>query len=389
MKKLILLTIIVIYTNISKAQWTQVSTGLHTLRIESFAISDTNIFAGTFDGVCLSTNNGDTWTWTNSGIPAGNIIHAIVIKDTNIFAAALNGGGGVYLSTDNGTSWNNMLGGHCSTLAICDTGVFSVNDGNLYLSTDNGSSWTLANTGLPQNASVSSFVTSGTYTYAGTSEGVYLTTNYGGSWSSVSAGLPTFPLINTLAINGTNIFAGTEYDGIFLSADSGNTWTAVNSGYGNAPVKSFAFSGTNIFVATGNNGGVFLSTDYGNTWAADSFNLPSNALIISDSTIFVGTEGFGVWRRSLSNVITGINEIKKEENIYLYPNPTNGKVTITSKSILKSIKVFNILGEVVYSSTPDNSQSTIEINLPYFSKGIYFIKVDDGLGTHIENFLLN
>jgi len=374
MKKIIFLIIITVFANIASAQWTQVSVGFSTLSIKSFAISDTNIFAGTSDGVYLSTNNGDTWTLVDSGIAGGNIIHAIAIKDTNIFAAAWNSGG-VYLSTDNGNFWNRVYSGHSSTLALCEIGVFSVNDGSVYLTTDNGSSWTLANTGIPPYTSVNSFVTSGTYTYAATSRGVYLTTNYGNSWYSVSTGLPTNPFVNTLAIHGTTIFAGTEYDGIFISSDSGNTWNAVNPGYGSDPVQAFTFSGSNIFVGTCVNGGVFLSTDNGNSWASDSFNLPSNALLIHDSTIFVGTEGWGVWRRSLSNVITGINDIKKEENIYFYPNPTNGKVTITNRSILKSIKVLNILGGVVYSSTLDNSQSSIEIDLSYLPKGIYFIKV--------------
>ena len=63
----------------------------------TLAISGTNLFAGTYGGnVFLSTNNGTSWNSKSSGLP-GLRVNAIAVSGTNIFA----GTGGVYLSTNN------------------------------------------------------------------------------------------------------------------------------------------------------------------------------------------------------------------------------------------------------------------------------------------------
>ncbi|MEA3448944.1 MAG: hypothetical protein U9Q98_10955, partial [Bacteroidota bacterium] len=68
MKKIILLAIVTLSVNIVTAQWTQTN-GPYGGHINSIAISGTNIFAGTWDGVFLSSDNGQNWTAVNNGLP--------------------------------------------------------------------------------------------------------------------------------------------------------------------------------------------------------------------------------------------------------------------------------------------------------------------------------
>jgi len=72
--------------------WTDVSKGLpRGTRIRSFAISGTNIFVGTWDGVYLSTDNGSNWSSVNDGLKYTGI-YCILVVDNTIFAGTYGGG---------------------------------------------------------------------------------------------------------------------------------------------------------------------------------------------------------------------------------------------------------------------------------------------------------
>src|ERR1035438_5988571 len=91
------------------AQWKQ--TSLNSGAINCFAVSGNNIFAGTHsNGVYLSSNNGTSWATVNNGLPiTGNWITALAINGNNIFAGTENNG--VYLSSNNGGLWTAMDSG--------------------------------------------------------------------------------------------------------------------------------------------------------------------------------------------------------------------------------------------------------------------------------------
>ena len=66
------------------ANWEMV--GLENLDLFALACTDNYIFAGTFnDGIFLSTNNGTSWVPFNEGIDDDTAIVSIVIKDSNVF----------------------------------------------------------------------------------------------------------------------------------------------------------------------------------------------------------------------------------------------------------------------------------------------------------------
>jgi hypothetical protein len=91
-----------------QAQWVQTN-GPNSKRVTSFALSGTNLFAGT-DGshVYLSTNNGADWTAVNNGL-TNSYVNALITSGTNLFAGT--NGSGVYLSTDNGANWTAVNNG--------------------------------------------------------------------------------------------------------------------------------------------------------------------------------------------------------------------------------------------------------------------------------------
>lgn len=57
--------------------------------VYSLAVSGTNLFAGTYGGgVFLSTNNGTSWTEVNSGL-TNTYVWSLAVSGTNLFAGTL------------------------------------------------------------------------------------------------------------------------------------------------------------------------------------------------------------------------------------------------------------------------------------------------------------
>jgi hypothetical protein len=134
---------------------------------------------------------------------------------------------------------------------------------------------------------------------------------------------------------GTNLYAGTYPGGVFLSTNGGVTWAERNFGLTNVGVFALAVAGTSLFAAT--NGGVFLSTNAGARWAPVNDGLSTLttwSLAINGGDLLAGTDGGGVYRRPLSEMVTGVrnspgevpSSMRLEQN---YPNPFNGSTTIT------------------------------------------------------------
>ena len=95
------------------------------MTVQSFAISGANLFVGTlYGGVFFSSNNGTSWTAVNTGL-TNTYVRAFAVSSTNIFAGT---DGGVFLSTNNGTSWTAVNTGLTNTqvraLVVSGTNLF-------------------------------------------------------------------------------------------------------------------------------------------------------------------------------------------------------------------------------------------------------------------------
>ena len=197
--------------------WTAVTTEFTNTSVGPLVLSGSNIFTGNSDGVFRSTDNGTSWTALNTGLPT----IPLAASGNNIFAASDEG---VSLSTDNGATWTAAGSGlpqdiqsfwipvGVSSIAVNDTNIFAGipgPGGGVFLTTNNGTNWTAVNTGLP-NDHIHPLVVSGSNIFAGTDGGgVYLTTDNGTSWTAANTGLPMTEIIS-FAVSGNNLFAGTE-----------------------------------------------------------------------------------------------------------------------------------------------------------------------------------
>jgi hypothetical protein len=268
---------------------------------------------------------------------------------------------------------------------------------NIFLLTNNDTSWTAVNNGLA-NTLVSAFTVSGTNLFAGTLNGVFLSTDNGISWTKTSLANTS---VSAFAVSGTNLFSGTNR-GVFLSSNYGTSWTAVSSGLTDTDVCALAVSGTNLFAGTVF-GHVFLSTNNGTSWTAVSKGLPANVriytLCVNGSNLFAGTTGSGIWKRPLSEMVTGMEENHNQfPNCFAllqnYPNPFNPSTNISfnlpSKSFV-TLKLFDIIGREVATIVSEEMSAgsySRQWNAVSMSSGIYFYRLQAGSFIETNKLLL-
>jgi photosystem II stability/assembly factor-like uncharacterized protein len=123
-----------------------------------------------------------------------------------------------------------------------------------------------------------------------------------------------YPTVTAFAVSGSNIFAGTQ-NGVFLSTDNGSSWKAASAGLPTSGrVGAFAVVGENIVtvISAVSGGGVYLSSNNGSSWTALNAGLPNvdtnqilsiTDLAVSSTDILAATDGGGVWRWPLSDMI--------------------------------------------------------------------------------------
>jgi len=331
---------------------------LKNLSIESLSSAGNNIFAGTaLGGVFHSTDQGNSWTSASDGLWASTV-PSLVSVGPNTFAGT--SGGGIFLTSDSGSTWN------------------ATNQGlnSLYV-------WAL--------------LANGGNLFAGTDSGAFISTNNGASWSAINAGLEK-TRINCLAISGSYLCAGSSGKGIYVSSDNGSHWMNASTG---TIVMSLATIDS-IFIAGDFMGRAFISYDHGSNWSQISTGLPNDyitSLCINSSYLFAGTEANGVWKRSLSEILTKVktnmpelpNKYSLQQN---FPNPfnptTNISFDIPSQSFV-FLKIFDIIGREVSTLVSEElpaghySRQWSAINFP---SGVYFYRLQAGNYVEVKKLIL-
>ncbi len=383
--------------------WIPLKTYLANTNVQAFAISNSNVFAGTSgDGVFLSTNNGISWSRIDDGLTSP-YVYALKISGTNLFSGTLNSG--FFRSIDYGKHWLKYdIDSSSSTVvafAVSGTNLFAATSGGVFRSTNNGINWHAAGSGLPSSNSCgfNTFAVSDSNLFVGTSGGVFLTTDDGISWTATGL---MHGDVSALAIAGTNLIAGTLFDGIFLSTDFGSHWHPINIGLTNSYILSLAVYGSYLYAGTFG-GGVVLSTDGGKTWQSINSGLPAHsnvsALAVCDSILIAGTNSNGVWKRPLSEISTSVEVHLKDLPMHFslyqnYPNPFNPSTTISFILPLKSLvflKVFDILGREVATLANEEmlaGNHSFNWNAANLASGIYFYRLQAGSFTETKKLIL-
>jgi len=249
------------------ANWVQRNNGLTTTRattVHGMAYLTPGLFIATTDGVFMSTNDGLNWIEKNNGIQIGpgaiyQFAYSLFEDEGALYAGTFNA---IYKSTNNGDMWvpvtsvlthndfcsfnkyNNMLlagtsGVHTPVIYSTNAGANWINmqlnggfptgafciysePGKIYvgtimgmfLSTNNGTNFVNRSTGLGADPYVFSLVKYGNTLFSGTNAWVYKTTNDGITWDTVTFSGQTFQDVNKVLIHNGRLYAA-AYTGIW------------------------------------------------------------------------------------------------------------------------------------------------------------------------------
>ena len=100
-------------------------------------------------------------------------------------------------------------------------------------------------------------------------------------------------------------------------------------------------------------------------------------------TIFIdGDTAISCRREVFLSNSTGVNEENISENISIYPNPSNGMITIDGNNIL-SIRIYNTEGKEIYRG---NSST---FNFSKYQRGNYLVRIRTESGVLVKKLILN
>ncbi len=168
--------------------WSAANTGLTpgiAQDISAIAAKDTNLFIGTNGGgVYRSSDNVLNWNLVNNGLNGSLLsVYYLSVFGPSLFAAYTEDPSsrlsyGTFLSTDRGVNWKPITtlterASVVEAFVMIGTNLFAGTNTGVYLSTDNGTTWVSVDSGLT-NSFVTSLVVIGTNFFAGTHGEVFI-----------------------------------------------------------------------------------------------------------------------------------------------------------------------------------------------------------------------
>jgi len=373
----------------------------------------TELYLATNGDIFKSADNGNNWINLSNGFitDPGNSNIFIEFAGNNIFVASTIKG--VYVSPDNGSTWQMDTTGldpewstQVDLLYSDGTNIFAsraYSTYGFYFKSAIPGPWTRVNSnsiGTGYSSQVTGITKIGATYYAATrSMGVFESTDGGITWvqknnANYPAAVAPFSFAtNRMSSVGSNLFIATE-DGIFKSTDYGDSWTKVDQGFatwnqfGTTPIMCLYSDGSSLYASAGKDDSAYVSVDMGNTWADISDGLDhyiksfsnhsgqlfaaqwdiDSSIVVYNSTTNIDDDGGG----TLMNFELSQN----------YPNPfnptTNISYTLPDNQFV-TLKVYNLLGDVIAELVNEYKRAgthSIKFDGSQLASGVYLYRIN-------------
>lgn len=333
----------------------------------------------TTNNLYRSTNSGQSWSLSNTGLPAGEVwaVAYGTVNTSAVYAALRNGG--LYRSLDDGLTWASTEP-NAPTLQTARRVAFSPVDANLIIvgtayvpsmatipqdagywrSADGGATWTRK--GGDQADDVQALVSAPSdpniFYGCGFNTGIYKSTDAGLTWQRTDTNTfittPSCLALSVDPFSSNIVYLGTSHDGLWRSADGGASWAPISSNLSCSDIRTIVVDPKNqqiLYVGCGGNPGtgspgVFRSLDgLGTAWTELPEGIGSRAILslaidqANPQTIYAGTGGSGVWVRTLVNNVPDLSLSINDGA--LFTNQTAVSVTLTAPAQTTEVMLSN------------------------------------------------
>ena len=384
--------------------------------------------------ISVSTDGGLTFTPKVCNLPptTGNAVgisNVCGVSATTGYLACNGTGGGIWKTTDAGTTWTKQTSALYNDAAGDSFPNFvhfwDANNGvtmgdpaggyfEIYTTTNGGTNWVRTpSSAIPafltppapetyrEYGLTNQFVVTGNTIWLGTTFGRILkSTDKGLTWTafqtpviafSGGAGTPGPALFNANQ-DWKNDLEGTITDSDFnywRTSDGGATWVQNTNGIPHNFDFAYVPGTTSTVICTGEDvvdTGRFnsYSFDDGATWTRCAQTVGSFGGILEVRSPTVGwLSGFttsatvgGIWRMTGSQLPT--QNFSADKLFTVSPNPTADKLNLSGANI-NQVQITDILGKVVFNNSY-SSLSNIELSIAEFTSGMYMVKVTNNEG---------
>lgn len=357
-------------------------------------VSSLTLYNGSIYGGSGTVFHFDGANWVIDG-DASNEVYCLCVYHNKLFVGGdftdVDGISAKGIACFNGTTWSDVGGGVQWTQACCSNvkamcvwndklyvgGTFD-KAGNLdsvnSIACWNDTTWSRLGTGLYQtttgvpNAYVyaidnykNELYIGGRINLAG-SVGVWGICRWNDTtWNDVDGGIGVGGEVRCFLRKDSSLYVGGGFGGVGGLANTNGIarWDGVN--WHNIGNEDFQ-----------NGGEVFCMAEY------------ENELYIGGNFLEIGTiQALNIAKYGIYN---SINEVKETE-FNLYPNPVTDKLTIQSTEYIHSVKVNNVLGEIIFTQNYSSAKNEVEISVADLPAGFYLLRVQTKSGWSTGRFV--
>lgn len=164
-----------------------------------------------------------------------------------------------------------------------------------------------------------------------------------------------------------------------------------DGGQGSVLVAKYDSSGNAVWGKTAtaisqNEVHAITADKYGNIYAVGAYD---DTTIVFDFYTLVNKntnyETSDYFIAKIGTAGVGIEKHNAIDNVIVYPNPSNGNISIASTNNIDYIKVTDMLGQIVYEIKPFAEKTTLQINYA----GVYFVTITTGKETSTKKIIVN
>lgn len=233
------------------------------------------------------------WSYTSGWNPGVGRITSVAVDPTDTTKIYVSSpGGGLWKSTNSGTSWTPLIdfvnSSWMSVYNLCidpnntSTLYAALSSGGVLKSTNSGTTWTTTGSGPSTSRRVRVHPSNSSIVFCAANNGIYRSTNGGTNWTQVNS--MTMEDIEFKPDNPDIMYAsGSGSSSVWRSTDNGVTWTALTSGNGitntGRTLLGVSPNDPNIVYAVQASGSVFgrmyKSTDGGQNYVTTVVGNPS------------------------------------------------------------------------------------------------------------------